>query len=515
MIRGRQDPIVLVVLDGWGFAPDGPANAISLARPAGMRALQGNGPACLLEASGSAVGVPDGVMGNSEVGHLTIGAGRVIPQDLVRIGDACRDGSLGERPAARLVFEAVRESRGRLHFIGLCSDAGVHSDVAHLRALVMAAAKAGVSRIFVHPLTDGRDTPPDSAARYVGELEQFLAGIPGASIATLGGRYHAMDRDKRWERTEVAYRAMVLGEGPIASSGSDAVAQGHAEGTTDEFIKPTIVDREGLVRDGDAIVFFNFRADRARQLTRAFTDPGFSDFAAPRPKLSAFVTMTSYGADFDVPVLFERIAPSDTLGEIFASAGWAQLRLAETEKYAHVTYFLNGGREEPFPGEERILVPSPKVATYDTVPAMAARQVTDHAVAWIDRGGARLLVMNLANADMVGHSGVLPATVEACSIVDECVARVVEETRRALGVLAVTADHGNAEQMLDARGRPHTAHTTNRVPFALVDSRGPGDGRVALRREGGLCDVAPTLLAMAGLPAPEVMTGRSLLTEGS
>lgn len=514
MIGGRQDPIALVVLDGWGFAPDGPANAISLARPAAMRRLQGNGPACLLDASGAAVGLPDGVMGNSEVGHLTLGAGRVVPQDLVRINRAARDGTMGERPAAKWVFDALRTSGGRLHFVGLCSDAGVHSDVAHLRALVLAASAAGVPRIFVHPLTDGRDTPPDSAARYVGELERFLAGVPGASIGTLGGRYHAMDRDERWERTEAAYRAMVLGEGASSPSGSLAVAQGHAAGLTDEFIEPTIVDRDGLVRDGDAILYFNFRADRGRQLTRAFTEPDFAAFAAPRPKLVAFATMTSYGEDFDVPVLFEPVPPAETLGEVFATSGWPQLRLAETEKYAHVTYFFNGGREEPFEGEERMLVPSPRVATYDAMPGMSARSLADHASAWIGRGGARLLVMNFANADMVGHSGVLAATIEACAVADECVARIAEVTRRVGGVLAVTADHGNAEQMLDERGRPHTAHTTHRVPFALVDGRGTGDGRVPLRKAGGLCDVAPTLLAIAGLRAPSCMSGRSLLAAG-
>lgn len=509
--RASGVPMTLVILDGWGHAPDAPANAISLAAPRQMRELQGNGPRALLAASGRAVGLPDDVMGNSEVGHLTIGAGRSIPQDLVRISDACADGSIGERLAAKQAFEAVRRTGGRLHFMGLCSDAGVHSHLDHLEALVLAASRAGVARITVHLFTDGRDTPPDSAAVYARDVEDFLAGVPGASVGLVCGRYHAMDRDNRWERTELAYRALVEGAAEAAPSAHLAVARSHAAGVTDEFIAPTAVDRSALVRDGDTVVFFNFRADRARQLTRAFTEEGFAEFSAPRPKLAAFVTMTQYHASFGLPVLFEPNEPSRTLGEIFSEAGWPQLRLAETEKYAHVTYFLNGGREQPFAGEERVLVPSAKVATYDLQPAMAAAQLAEHAVAWIGLGGARLLVMNFANADMVGHSGILPATVEACRAVDEGVGRIADATRRAGGALIVTADHGNAECMQDERGGPHTAHTVNPVPLAVLDARMPGDGRPALRPTGGLSDVAPTLLDLAGLVPPSVMTGQSLI----
>jgi 2,3-bisphosphoglycerate-independent phosphoglycerate mutase len=504
-------PISLIVLDGWGHAPDAPANAISLAAPRQMRLLQGNGPRALLAASGRAVGLPDGVMGNSEVGHLTIGAGRVILQDLVRISDACADGSIGERPAARGAFDAVRRSGGRLHFMGLCSDAGVHSHLDHVKALVLAASRAGVARIAVHPFTDGRDTPPSSAAGYVRDVEDFLDRVPGASIGVVCGRYHAMDRDNRWERTERAYRALVEGAAEVAPSAHLAVARSHAAGVTDEFIAPTAVDRSALVRDGDAIMFFNFRADRGRQLTRAFMEEGFAEFSAPRPKLASFVTMTQYHASFGLPVLFEPNEPTRMLGETFSEAGWPQLRLAETEKYAHVTYFLNGGREQPFPGEERVLVPSPKVATYDLQPAMAATQLAAHASSWIGRGGARLMVLNFANADMVGHSGILPATIEACRVVDECVGQVADATRRAGGALVVTADHGNAECMVDERGGPHTAHTLNPVPLAVLDARAPGDGRLALRPTGGLCDVAPTLLELAGLVPPSIMTGQSLI----
>jgi len=502
----REEPIVLLVLDGWGSEAAGPGNAILLSGAPRMSALAQHQP-CLLDASGRAVGVPEGVMGNSEVGHLTLGAGRVIEQDLVRIDEASKSGTLARRPALVALFQAARAGSGRLHLLGLCSDAGVHAHLDHLEAVVRAASEAGVPRILLHVFTDGRDTPPTSAALYVERLERFLDGVPGASIASVGGRYFGMDRDKRWDRVEKAWRAMVLGDGPRAASASEAVRAARDAGTTDEFIPPCIVDPEGVIRDGDAVLFTNFRADRGRQLTRAFTQDGFDGFPLKRPALSGFATMTEYAADMGVPVVFPNETPRDTMGEVVARAGWPQLRIAETEKYAHVTYFFNGGREEAFPGEERVLIPSSKVATYDLEPEMRAREITRDAVEWILRDGPRLVVMNLANADMVGHSGRLEATMAACRVVDECVGAIEDATLARGGVLAVTADHGNAEHMLDAAGGPHTAHTTNPVPFVLRDARGSH----RLRARGGLCDVAPTLLALAGLEAPELMTGASLV----
>ena len=507
----RSDPVVLVVLDGWGEAPDQPGNAIARAGAAEMSALRGAGPTSLLAASGHAVGLPAGVMGNSEVGHLTIGAGRVVAQDLVRINEACADGTFTGIPELERAFAQVKSGSGRMHYFGLCSDAGVHSDLAHLRALVRTAAAAGVPSQHVHAFLDGRDTPPDSGRRYVSELADFLAEIPGAGIASLMGRYWAMDRDQRWERTERALRALVLGEGEQAQDPRAAMAGFHDAGVGDEFVEPTIVDPGGLLQDGDGVIFFNFRADRARQLTRALNEDGFVAFTAPRPKLSAYVCMTEYQEDFGLPVLFRRKRPEEGLGETLSSAGWPQLRLAETEKYAHVTYFVNGGREAPFPSEERSFVPSPRVATYDQTPAMSARPVTDLAVDWIARGGRRLLIVNYANADMVGHTGELGACIEACRVVDECLGRLLVAVNEVQGVLAVTADHGNAEVMIDDRGAPMTAHTTSPVPFALHDARAAG-GRRTLRRSGGLSDVAPTVLSLAGVPVPAVMTGRSLLS---
>ena len=506
MTPQRNEPVVLLVLDGWGVEPPGPGNAITRSEPARMARMASGSP-CLLDASGRAVGVPDGVMGNSEVGHLTMGAGRVIEQDLVRIGDACRSGAIGRRPVMQELFRAAKAGSGRLHLLGLCSDAGVHAMLLHGKAIVRGAHEAGVPRIFVHPFTDGRDTPPTSGAGFVRDLEAFLATVPGASVGTLGGRYYGMDRDQRWDRIEKACRALVLGDAPRAGSAEAAVRASYERGVTDEFIEPVVIDEEGLLRDGDAVLFTNFRADRGRQLSRALTSPAFSEFVLPRPRLAMFATMTEYSRDLGLPAVFEPQEPRDTMGETFSRAGWPQLRVAETEKYAHVTYFFNGGREEPFPGEERILVPSPKVATYDLQPAMSAEEVTRRAVEWILEGGPRLVVMNLANPDMVGHTGDLEATIAACRVTDACVGRVEDAVLARGGVLFVTADHGNAEHMLDAAGGPHTAHTLAPVPLLVSDARGPQ----RLQARGGLADVAPTLLHAAGLPVPAVMTGHSLL----
>ncbi len=500
-----RGPIVLLVLDGWGVSEPSAGNAILKSAPRVMPALV-HGDGCRLEASGRAVGVPDGVMGNSEVGHLTIGAGRIIEQDLVRISAACRDGSIAERPAFRAMLDACDGGSGRLHILGLCSDAGVHAMLEHQLAIARAASRAGAARVFLHPFTDGRDTPPLSALDHVARLERGAGEISRASVGTIGGRYWGMDRDQRWDRTERAYRAL-LGDAPRASSALDAVRSAHARGVTDEFIEPVVVDAESALRDGDVVLHANFRADRGRQMIRALHDPRFDGFEATTRRLASLVTMTEYSADFGVPVLFEPQRPEQTMGQVVAEAGWPQLRIAETEKYAHVTYFFNGGREEPFPGEERILVPSPRVATYDSVPAMSAIEVTDRAVAWIDAAGPRVVVMNLANPDMIGHTGDLNATIEACRVTDRCVGRVAEAVAARKGLLFVTADHGNAEHMLDESGGPHTAHTLAPVPFVAAEAGVPR----ALRPAGGLRDVAPTVLEAAGLPVPALMTGRSLL----
>ena len=510
----RRTPIVLVVLDGWGEAAESDAgNAIARAGLKVLPGLVAHDPHGHLQASGPAVGLPEGIMGNSEVGHLTIGSGRVIDQDLVRISKACADGSIAENPELRRAFEAARESGGRLHWLGLCSDAGVHSDLAHLRAMVKAAAEAGVERQLVHAFTDGRDTPPDSGLRYVAELESFLAGVKGAALGSVMGRYWGMDRDQRWERTEKAYAALVRGEAARAATGEEAMERSYAEGVSDEFVEPVLIAGDAALRSGDSVVHFNFRADRTRQLTMALTQEGFDAFpVGDRPKLARYTCMTVYREDFRLPVLFRREAPQRVLGELFAEAGWEQMRLAETEKYAHVTYFVNGGREETFAGEERVLVPSPRVATYDLTPAMSAEAVTDQAVKWIGLGGPRLLVLNFANADMVGHTGNLEAAMEACRVVDRCLGRIVEAVDRTGGVLLVTADHGNAERMIDERGEPMTAHTTQPVPIVLHDARGAAGRRL---RDGGLQDVAPTLLNLAGLPVPPEMSGHDLVEGGA
>ncbi len=510
-LRGQHlRPVVLVVLDGWGEAPSNEeGNAIARAGLDVLPRLHAVDPHALLAASGGAVGLPDGIMGNSEVGHLTIGSGRVMEQDLVRINRACQDGTIGQLPALQQTFDAVRSGSGRLHYFGLCSSAGVHSDLSHLRALVEAAERAGVPRQFVHCFTDGRDTPPDSGKGFVTELETFLAGVEGAGVGSVMGRYWAMDRDSRWDRTERAYAALVRGQANRAASGEAAMAASYEREVSDEFVEPVIVDEQSRLQPGDGVIYTNFRADRTRQLTAALTQEGFDAFpVGDRPKLATFLCMTEYSSDFGLPVLFRRGHPDHVLGELFAEAGWEQMRLAETEKYAHVTYFLNGGREEPMRREERVLVPSPKVATYDLAPAMSAEALTEHALRWIHRGGARLLIVNFANADMVGHTGNLGAAMEACRTVDRCLGRIVEAVDTEGGVLLITADHGNAETMIDERGEPMTAHTTLPVPVLLHDSAGTAGLRL---HDGGLQDVAPTLLTLAGLPIPEQMTGKSLV----
>lgn len=506
-------PLVLLILDGWGLAPDGPGNAIALADTPNFDRLLREYPHTRLRCSGRAVGLPEGFMGNSEVGHMNIGAGRVVYQDMTRIDMAVEDGSLARNPALTELVAKVRQNGGRLHFMGLVSDGGVHSHIRHLKALLAAVARPGTP-VFVHAFLDGRDTPPASGQGYVRDLEAFLRQNGCGLIATVTGRYYAMDRDKRWDRVARAYAGLTMGTGQAVTDAEAAVAQAYAAGETDEFVSPRILvddggEPVGRIRDGDGVFFFNFRADRARELTMAFIRPDFDGFVRESvPKLAGFASMTEYDASFGIPAAFAPETYSGVLGEMFSLAGREQLRLAETEKYAHVTYFFNCGREEPFPGENRILIPSPReVATYDLKPEMSAREVTGTFLRELDKGYG-LYVVNLANPDMVGHTGDLAAAVTACGVVDRCAGRMVEAVLAAGGRLCLTADHGNAEEMIDASGGRMTAHTLNEVPFVLVD---PGRRDVRLA-PGVLGDIAPTLLEIAGLDKPPQMTGTSLLT---
>jgi 2,3-bisphosphoglycerate-independent phosphoglycerate mutase len=505
-VRPVRGPVALLILDGWGYREEREGNAVALAETPNFDRLWRTRPHTLLAASGEDVGLPAGQMGNSEVGHLNLGAGRVVLQELPRIDRAIADGSFF---ANAVLCRTVDAAAGhRLHLLGLCSDGGVHSHLDHLVALLRLAHARGQREVVVHAITDGRDTPPDSAGRY---LARLAAAVPEVRVATVIGRYYAMDRDRRWERTAAAYRAVVAGEGLRAPTAAAAVAAAYARGESDEFIRPTVVGQPAPLADGDALIAFNFRADRMRQLTHALLDPDFAGFARvpPPPRLAAFCSLTPYEEDFPQPAAFPRERIAHGLGEVVAAAGLRQLRIAETEKYAHVTYFFNGGEEAELPGEERILVPSPRVATYDLQPEMSAAAVAERAAAAIAAGGLDLVVLNFANPDMVGHTGSLPAAVAACAAVDACLGRVLDALRRAGGAALVVADHGNAEVMIDpVTGGPHTAHTTNPVPAILVADQLPA---ARLRDGGRLADVAPTLLELLGLPQPPEMDGRSLL----
>ena len=493
-------PVVLCVLDGWGIAPTGPGNAIAEAKTPRIDALFAEHPHAKLEASGRAVGLPDGVMGNSEVGHLTMGAGYVQYQELVRINDAIADGSFFANPALRSAAAAVRE-RGTLHLMGLLSTGGVHADLGHLNALIELAEREGAKRVAIHAFLDGRDMPPRSAL-------DLLPKVTGP-IATIQGRYWAMDRDKRWDRTARAWRAIVDADAASAPGPGDAVKASYADGVGDELMEPRIIGNGARVEDGDAIIFFNFRPDRARQLTWAFMQDGFDGFAiARRPRGLTFVTMTDYKVD--VPAVRVAFTPQEVtpMAAVLADAGLRQLHTAETEKYAHVTYFFNGGREQPFPGEDRELVPSPKVATYDLKPEMSAAGVADVLAAAIAKGSYDFAIVNYANPDMVGHTGDIAATERAMAATDTAVGKTVDAALAAGGAVLLTADHGNAEEMLFPDGSRNTQHSTNPVPVVFI-ARDSSRYRV---RDGGLRDVAPTLLELLGLPVPARMTGRSLLT---
>jgi len=505
-------PTVLMILDGWGQTPQCSNNAACMARTPRLDDLFARSPHTLLGASGRSVGLPDGQMGNSEVGHLNLGAGRIVYQDLTRISLAIEDGSLLGNPVLNDALGKLKAGGGKLHLLGLLSDGGVHSHNSHLYALVAMARQSGIAEICIHPFLDGRDTPPKSAAGYLQDLESELQRIGSGRICSISGRYFAMDRDNRWERVERAWQAMVEGRGLPFSDSASAIADAYAAGQTDEFVEPRVIVANGkplaTIDDGDAVIFFNFRADRARELTRAFTQREFEGFPRPQlPQLSNYVCLTEYDETFGLPVAFPPDSYADLLGEVVASHGLRQLRIAETEKYAHVTFFFNGGREEPFAGEDRVLIPSPKeVATYDQKPQMSAEEVTAEMLRRIDSGLYDLIVLNFANPDMVGHTGILPAAIQAMETVDACVGRVVDAVTAAGGQLLITADHGNCEQMADGSGGPHTAHTTNPVALLLVG--GPTGANL---HPGILADIAPTLLELLGIDKPAAMTGNSLI----
>jgi 2,3-bisphosphoglycerate-independent phosphoglycerate mutase len=507
-----QRPLVLIVIDGWGINPRREGNAIAQASTPNMDRLARAYPSTQISISGLDVGLPDGQMGNSEVGHMHLGAGRVVFQDLTLIHRAIDDGSFFSNPVFRKALDAVKKSRGRLHLMGLLGDGGVHGHQRHLEALIELASREKVPAIFLHLFLDGRDTPPRSAEGFLHELADKLRPSPAVKIATVSGRYYGMDRDKRWDRTEKAYAAITEAIGIRARSAKEAIRKSYQDGVTDEFVLPTVIDSGGAIRDGDAVIFFNFRADRARQMTRALTEKDFSEFSRGRRiALSAFVMMTEYDRSLGLPAAFPPRDLKNVLGEVASRNNIHQLRIAETEKYAHVTYFFNGGEEKKFPLEERILIPSVKdVATYDQKPAMSAYEITGSLVEQIEADRYGLVVLNYANADMVGHTGNFDATVRACEVVDECVGKVVEATLGRKGRVIVTADHGNAEQMIDYdTGQIHTAHTSNLVPVIVVDEA----LKSARLNPGKAIDVAPTILKMFGIPQPAEMTGRPLIAE--
>ena len=502
----RNLPALLVVMDGYGLGEPGPGNAIEAAETPFLDRIFSEWPSTALEASGLAVGLPEGQMGNSEVGHLNIGAGRVVYQELTRIDLACKDGSLFENPVLAEAMDAATSNGKAVHFMGLLSDGGVHSHQTHLYALIEMAAKRGAEDIWVHCFLDGRDTPPRSGLGYVERLESELTRIGTGAIATVMGRYYAMDRDNRWDRVEKAWHAMALGDGAPADSATDAVAASYDAGVSDEFMVPAVV-APVRIEPGDAMIFFNFRPDRAREITRAFTDPTFVGFDRPVFPEIHFVCLTEYDPTIPASVAFAKSLPEHVLADVLAENGLRQLHIAETEKYAHVTFFFNGGVETPKVGETRVLVPSPGIATYDLKPEMSAPEVTERLVAAIERDAADVYIVNYANCDMVGHTGVFDAAVAAVEAVDSSVAAVVEAVRAKGGTALVTADHGNAEAMVDPDGvTAFTAHTNSDVPLIVM-----ADGVSRLAEAGILADVAPTLLALIGVEQPQEWTGRSLL----
>ena len=512
-MKNKKNANALIILDGWGFLPEKKGNAVLQARMPFLNELENRYPVTRLSCFGDAVGLPDGVMGNSEVGHMNIGAGRKVYQDLVRINHAISDKIFFSNPALSHAMDNVKDNKKTLHLLGLLSDGGVHSHIQHLFALIDMACARGISDIAVHAVLDGRDTAPKSGISFVNQLQAHLRQKGAGRIASLCGRFYAMDRDTRWERVEKAYELYTRAKGSPFSDPVEAMESAYQAGQTDEFIKPIYLTPEpktppGIIQDGDSLIFFNFRADRAREISRAFTEKDFNGFQRTTlPAITSFVSMTQYDENFTLEVAFPPRQLTHILGEEISTHGLTQLRIAETEKYAHVTYFFNGGNETVFPGEERILVPSPReVETYDQKPEMSAEQVAKKACERIASGDINFMVLNFANMDMVGHTGILSAAVKACETVDQCVEKVVREIWKSGGTAMITADHGNAEQMVNADGSPHTAHTLNPVKFILA---GENYQKVTLK-EGILGDIAPTALKILKLPIPGEMTGSPL-----
>jgi 2,3-bisphosphoglycerate-independent phosphoglycerate mutase len=504
------EPVILIILDGFGINPKKEGNAVANASKPNLDALLRDYPNSRLSMSGEDVGLPAGQMGNSEVGHMILGAGRIVYQDLTLIHKDIDDGNFCKN---RNLLDALRKTKaksGRLHLLGLLGDGGVHSHQRHMEAIIEMARQEKVDNVYLHLFLDGRDTPPTSAEQFILDVNDKLKAYSNVKIATVTGRYYAMDRDKRWDRVEKAYLCLTEGIGNNADSAVEAIRSSYNRKVTDEFVLPTVISGEGLIRDGDGVIFFNFRADRARELTRALTEENFTEFPRQRRiNLATYTTMTRYDETFSVPVAYPPREIRRILGEVASQAGIRQLRIAETEKYAHVTYFFNGGEESKFPGEERILIPSPKdVATYDLKPEMSARPVTEALIKHLREQDVGLVIANFANADMVGHTGNFEASVRAVEVIDECLGKVIDAALGKKGKLVVTADHGNIEQLIDYdTGMPHTAHTTNLVPVILVD-----DERKNCRlNQGSGVDIAPTVLQLLGLPQPQEMTGHSLI----
>ena len=496
-----------MILDGWGIAPASSTNAATLAQTPNLDKYFANYPHTQLEASGRQVGLPAGQIGNSEVGHLNIGSGRIIYQSLTRISKAIEDGDFFTNPVLVGVVEAVKANGKALHVLGLLSDGGVHSHITHIIALLDLAKRHGLTEVYVHAFLDGRDVPPQSALTYVEQLEAAMQDLGVGKIATVSGRYYAMDRDKRWERVAKAYATVVKGEGLKASTAAAGIQASYDTGVTDEFVVPFVVEGvDERISAGDGVIFANFRPDRAREITRAIIDEDFPYFERPSDVRPVhFACMAQYDATIAAPVAYPPESIDDTLGQILAERGLRQLRIAETEKYAHVTFFFNGGVEEPNKNEERILIPSPKVATYDLQPEMSAEEVTQALLAELDKDKFDVVILNFANPDMVGHTGVLAAAIKAMEKVDNCVGRIVEKVLSLEGSICICADHGNLEKMAEDDGEPNTAHTTNPVPFILIDKE------KRQLHEGILADIAPTMLELLHIPQPEAMTGKSLI----
>jgi 2,3-bisphosphoglycerate-independent phosphoglycerate mutase len=503
-----EKPLVLLILDGWGYRQDAPDNAITQANTPVMDRLWAQYPHCLVDGSGGAVGLPDGQMGNSEVGHVNLGAGRIVYQDFTRISKAISDRSFFRNPVLSDALTAATSANGAVHVMGLLSPGGVHSHEDHLMAMVEMAVEQGANDVYVHAFLDGRDTPPKSAMASIERFEALFARLGKGRFATLSGRFFAMDRDKRWERVEQSYKAIYHGlSGNRDVNAIEALENAYERGETDEFVTPVVIGQPAPIADGDAVFFMNFRADRAREMTQAFTDTDFDGFdRGTRADLSAFVMLTQYADTLDAPIAFPPEPLNNVLGEWLAKHDKTQLRISETEKYAHVTFFFSGGREQEFDGEKRVLIPSPKVKTYDLQPEMSSEQLTDELVSAVESQAFDVIICNYPNGDMVGHTGNFDAAVKACEAVDHSVGRVVSALEAVGGECLITADHGNAEQMSDANtGQAHTAHTNELVPFIYV-------GRPAKAQDGRLSDVAPTILHLLGMQQPDEMTGTSLMT---